>query len=131
MKIETYFNKIRNVVDSCAYIRLKDITFDKRGTHEGFIRAELSFSDGSTLHLREFIDTETAPPERLMYTYHYTGASGNLIFRYDNTRHHGKLGLPTYPHHKHDGSETNVTASDAPGLAGILREIEMKIRGRD
>ncbi len=50
-----------------------------------------------------------------------------LIFRYDNTGHHKKLGLSTYPHHKHDGSEAHVIASGAPELSDILREIELLI----
>jgi hypothetical protein len=78
------------------------------------------------LHLREFLDVETTI-ERLMYAYQYMAADGTLIFRYDNTGHHKKLGLSTYPHHKHDGSEVNVISSDAPELAEILKEIELLI----
>lgn len=48
----------------------------------------------------------------------------NLIFRYDNTEHHQKLNLPTFPHHKHDGREDNVVKSDAPFLAEVLKEVE-------
>ena len=47
-----------------------------------------------------------------------------LVFRYDNTGHHKKLNLPTYPHHKHVGSESNVVASSAPTLTDVLTEIE-------
>jgi hypothetical protein len=54
-------------------------------------------------------------------------SSGALIFRYDNTGHHKKLGLPTYPHHKHEGSEENVIASSAPTLADVLQEIELLV----
>ncbi|MGB5685799.1 MAG: DUF6516 family protein [Candidatus Electrothrix sp.] len=124
MKIEDYFKAVQDTVDSCGLVRLKNITYDKRGTYEGFIRGELYFSDDSVLHFREFIDTEATPPERLMYTYHYTDAEGRLTFRYDNTNHHKKLGLPTWPHHKHDGSERNVIASEAPVLGKVLEEIE-------
>jgi len=127
LKIESYFREIQNVADSYAVVRLKTITYDKRGTYEGFIRGELFFLDGSVLHFREFIDVETRP-DRLMYTYHYSDSSGKLIFRYDNTGHHRKLGLPTYPHHKHENSETNVIASEAPELDKVLQEIELLIR---
>ncbi|HAX79536.1 MAG TPA: hypothetical protein DCY88_27830 [Cyanobacteria bacterium UBA11372] len=58
-----------------------------------------------------------------MYSYHYENASKNLLFRYDNTRHHKKLNLLNYPHHKHDGSEDNVISSNAPMLADVLNEI--------
>ncbi|MBE7550739.1 MAG: hypothetical protein HS126_06645 [Anaerolineales bacterium] len=55
-------------------------------------------------------------------------AAKMLIFRYDNTGHHKKLNLPTYPHHKHDGDQNNVIASPAPDLVTVLNEIERSIR---
>jgi len=44
-----------------------------------------------------------------------------------NTPHHKKLNLPTYPHHKHDGSEANVTISSAPMLLDVLQEIAVRV----
>jgi hypothetical protein len=51
-------------------------------------------------------------------------ANHGLIFRYDNTGHHKKLNLATYPHHKHEGTEDRVLSSAAPTLAEVLLEIE-------
>jgi hypothetical protein len=34
-----------------------------------------------------------------------------------------RLNLSTYPHHKHQGSEDNVLACEAPDLATVLIEI--------
>ena len=39
-----------------------------------------------------------------------------------------KLGLSTYPHHKHDGGEDNVISSAAPDLATVLQEIESLVQ---
>jgi len=66
--------------------------------------------------------------DRKMYSYQYMNSQNDLIFRYDNTEHHRKLNLPTFPHHKHDGSEDNVIKSDAPFLAEVLNEVK-KILG--
>jgi hypothetical protein len=44
-------------------------------------------------------------------------------------RHHQKINLSVFPHHKHDGSETNVIASDASALAEVLQEIASIDRG--
>jgi len=128
LEIENYFKILQDAVDSCPVARLKNISYDKRGTYEGFIRGELYFSDGSVLYFREFTDTGGMEPERLMYTYHYADSEDGLIFRYDNTGHHRKLGLLTWPHHKHESSETNVISSDAPKLAMVLQEIESMCR---
>lgn len=63
-----------------------------------------------------------------MYVYQYTDSSKKLVFRYDNTGHHKKLGLPTYPHHKHESSEDNVIPAEAMDLATTLKEIESLVQ---
>lgn len=123
MRIEAYFQQFREAIDTCSVVRSFNVTYDKRGSHEGFIRGEVHFVDGSMLHLREFVDVESGV-ERLTYVYQYMDPAKNLVFRYDNTGHHKKLNLPTYPHHKHEGTEHNVVASSAPDLAVVLSEIE-------
>lgn len=99
------------------------LTYDKRGTYEGFIRGELIFVDDSVLNLREFVDVEMYV-DRLTYVYQYMTPAQGLIFRYDNTGHHRKLNLPTYPHHKHVGSKNRVMESTAPTLTDVLVEIQ-------
>ncbi len=126
MRVEIYFEQIGKVIQTCAVMQTLSVTYDKRADHEGFISGDLRFVDGSVLNLREFVDVEDVP-ERVMYVYQYRDAEGNLIFRYDNTGHHRKLHLPTYPHHKHDGEEDDVIPSDAPSLAAVLEEIERRI----
>lgn len=123
MRIEVYFERTRKVIDTCPILLSSNIAYDKRGTYEGYIRGELYFVDNSVLHVREYVDVEIEI-DRLMYVYHYMDASSTLVFRYDNTGHHQKLNLSSYPHHKHDREEDNVIASSAPDLATILSEIE-------
>lgn len=127
MRIEAYFRQIEKIIEACPVIQLTNVTYEKRGTHEGFIRGEINFVDGSTLHLREFVDVEITA-DRLMYAYQFNDSSKNLVFRYDNTGHHKKLGLSTYPHHKHNGGENNVIASVTPDLAIVLQEIELLVQ---
>jgi len=123
LRIEDYFQLLRKTIDDCPAARTSSVTYDKRGTYEGFIRGEIYFVNESVLHFREFIDVENEV-ERLMYVYHYVDASKELVFRYDNTGHHKRLKLPTYPHHKHDGSESDVLPASPRELASVLVEIE-------
>lgn len=123
MLIEDYFQQIRILIESSEIVKIFNLETEKRGIYEGFIRAKLEFKDNSLLHLREFIYVEISP-DRKMYSYQYMNSENNLIFRYDNTEHHRKLNLTTFPHHKHDGGEDNIVKSDAPFLAEILKEIE-------
>jgi len=121
--IELYFQSVHNLIESCKIVELFNLDYEKRGLYEGFIRGIIEFKDNSSLHLREFVYVETTI-DRIMYSYQYMDAENNLIFRYDNTEHHRKLNLPTFPHHKHDRKEDNVVSSDAPFLADVLQEIE-------
>jgi len=127
LRIEEYFRQVQKIIDSCSVIQSSKTMFDKRSTYEGFIRGDFYLLDGSILHLREFVDVESIE-DRLMYVYQYISSSKELIFRYDNTGHHRKLCLPTYPHHKHQGSEDNVAPATAPDLASVLEEISSLVQ---
>lgn len=122
MLIDDYFQVIRETIEACPAVHSSSVTYDKRTSHEGYIKGAILLLDGSTLHIREFVDVETGI-ERYMYAYHYQ-RDDMFIFRYDNTEHHRRLKLPTFPHHKHDGTETNVISASAPTLADVLAEIE-------
>jgi len=126
LQIEAYFQQIQSQIEACPVIQLSNIAYEKRGSHEGLVRGEITFVDGSLLHLREYVDVETTV-DRLMYVYQYMDALKNLIFRYDNTGHHRDLNLSTYPHHKHDGSEDKITTSSAPTLEEVLQETQLLV----
>ncbi|NEQ39041.1 MAG: hypothetical protein F6K40_23370 [Okeania sp. SIO3I5] len=123
MLIKDYIQEIREVINSFSLVTSFSITSDERTGDRGFLVGEISFIDGSILYWGEFVNVKTII-YRGMYAYQYMTASKNLIFRYDNTRHHKKLNLPNFPHHKHDGSEDNVISSNAPTLVDVLQEIE-------
>ncbi|MEQ8996348.1 MAG: DUF6516 family protein [Coleofasciculus sp. B1-GNL1-01] len=123
MLIEEYFQQIQLLIESSSIVQLFNLERDKRGMYEGFIRGKIDFNDNLSLHFREFVYVEIYL-NRKMYSYQYMDSENNLIFRYDNTEHHRKLNLSTFPHHKHDGSEDNVITSDAPLLAEVLKEVE-------
>jgi hypothetical protein len=127
LRVEVYFQQLRNLFEASPLVASFDATYDKRSTHEGFVHGELYFVDGSLLHIREYVDVETGV-DRLLYVYQYLDAAGTLVFRYDNTGHHKRLKLTTYPHHKHEGGEDNVIAATAPDFAGVLEEIERLIQ---
>jgi hypothetical protein len=123
--IEEYFQRIETLVSSAPIVHSSSLTYDKRTTYIGFIRGSLYFVDGSSLHLREFVNVQF-DVDRYMYVYQYQRPDGTLVFRYDNTPHFP--GLPTFPHHKHEGSESDVVSALSPGLKEILHEIRRLIK---
>ena len=72
---------------------------------------------------REYVDVETKI-DRLMYAYQYMDSSMGLIFRYDNTGHHKKSSLATYPDHKHLGRDGSVVPAYPMDLTSVLQEIQ-------
>lgn len=122
MLIDDYFQVIQEAIEACPAVHSSDITYDKRTSYQGYIKGTVLVLDGSVLHFREFIDVET-DVERYMYAYHYQHGE-KFVFRYDNTEHHRKLNLSTFPHHKHVGDEENVIAASAVTLTDVLKEIE-------
>ena len=122
MLLSEYFRQIQILVDQCAIVQESNIVYEARSHDRGFVHGELRLTNGNTLAVREFVKT-TSIVDREMYTYQYMTTENQLVFRYDNTGHHRKLNLSTFPHHKHDGSETNVIASAAPNLAEVRQEI--------
>ncbi len=122
MPIDNYVAQMEATIRS--YPIIQDFTLNLRRDNDtvGLIWGRLTFQDSSTLHFRECMNFGSASP-RLSYSYHYMDAAQQLIFRYDNTNHHKKLCLPTFPHHKHAGSEATILPSSPPDLPTVLQEI--------
>ncbi len=129
MLIDNYFERIRSILTSSPIIQNFELETEKRTDTLGFIRSNVYFYNGSLLHIREFVDIETAI-ERGKYIYQYMSNQGDLIFHYDNAPHHQKLNLSTLPHHKHDRQEDNIIASEAPLLETVCQEIEQIVNQR-
>ncbi len=125
MKIEQYFTHIQRAIAACRVLASNYIVLDKRSSYEGFIRGDLVLENNSLLHFREYVNLRLNE-HRLMYAYQYMMPDNQLVFRYDNAEHY--QGISTFPHHKHEGSERNVVAANAPTLAQVLAEIELLVR---
>ena len=122
--IEDYFRQVEVLLSAANIVHSTSITYDKRSASIGFIRGILYFLDESQLHLREFVNVEYGV-ERYMYVYHYQRSGGTLVFRYDNAPHFPAL--PTFPHHKHERSDTNIIAASPSDLQAVLNEIHSLI----
>ena len=124
MRITEYFCQLENMIDRFPIIQSRSITCDERSEFIGFIQGILYFSDGSVLHIKEFVNVEREF-DRHKYGYHFIRGK-EIIFRYDNANDPKARGLSTYPHHKHHGSI--ILESQGPTLEEVLLEIADIIR---
>lgn len=123
--IQGYFNQIKDLLDRYArapFVVDAAVTFDVRPGEQGYLTGSLTFSDGSVLHFREFLDAVGAVIDKVTYVYHYQDARHRLIFRYDNARHRSQYATE----HKHIANR--VIEAPVPTLEMVLLEIAT-IRG--
>jgi Family of unknown function (DUF6516) len=102
-----------------AFVVHTSLLFDVRPMQQAFIKANIIFTDGATLHLREFIDCSGGSIEKLSYSFHAQDEHQYMIFRYDNAPHKPPLG---FAEHKHclDGS---IIQADPPLLQTVVDEM--------
>ena len=120
--IEKYFEEINQVIyffrNIQSYFLSKKIYNDK----QGYIKGTLIFDDNSQLEFAEVKNIEIK--SKIMYRYHYMDANNQLIFRYDNAKHHKEI--KTYPHHMH--KEDKVLESAEINIFDVLLEIQQIIQ---
>lgn len=88
--------------------------------HEGpllRLKLQISFEDKSKLHVKEyrFLDGTRK------YAYQWSEADGTLKIRWDNAEHWPTI--PTFPHHKHIASDSQVSPSTETALEQVLKII--------
>lgn len=120
--IAAYFAQIKATLDQYAatpFVLDASVTFDVRPGDQGYLSGYVIFTDGFTLHFKEFVDADQGVLEKLTYSYHYQSSEDTLIFRYDNARHKPPL---AFHEHKHLALGTIVAAA-VPLLGDVLAEI--------
>jgi len=112
--------------------RLQDILYSRRDIrveHQDIVETDVDavfavrvrFLDDSLLIINEELEIRGKRRlQRMGYVFHYQGADGTLIFRYDNSPHYPQLA--TFPAHKH--VRDTVIAAEPPDLADVLGEID-------
>ena len=121
MLIGDYFDEVsRSIHDhqTAGFIQSSDLFTDARSDDLGYLRATLTFHDGSELHLREYIRISSDAIQRLAFAYHYQDQLGRLRFRYDNARHR-----PPLPSGAHKHVEEDVVPCEAVSPVQVIQEI--------
>lgn len=108
---------VLNQVTASGEVILKDFEVDQRSSALGLISGILDLADGSSLHFREFVNTNLADL-KMMYSYHYQDVNNNLIFRYDNAAH-----KPALPQAEHKHLPSRIELRQAPTLVEVIDEI--------
>lgn len=120
MSISEYLASVRRAVERLdTYGFAESIIFQEetRAGKQAIIKAEIVLVDGSCLIIREYVGSKYGI-EKLSYAYQYQDREGNLIFRYDNSAHKPKLGMPEHRH-----SPDGIDIVDPPDMAELVDEV--------
>ncbi len=124
--LEDYLREIDELISSAT--EALDVEILRRSVWDtglekvALYRYRLSMSDGSLLELTERLVEEKETLFIKKYRYHWQNRNGQVIMRWDNTPHHPEI--ESFPHHLHDGSETNVVRhSEISGLDALGKVI--------
>ena len=120
--ISKYFDDIKQIIEKYNYI-VENFQFTEKSYSEerGYIDGEICFNDESRLEFTEVKDIEIE--ETIKYRYHYMDSNNEIIFRYDNAKHHPEI--ETFPHHKH--GQWTVFPAHEPSIKEIMAEIEFLV----
>ncbi len=81
--------------------------------------ARVGFIDGSTLYIKDYMFLNGMRK----YSYHWQDRDGNLMVRWDNSRHYKDI--HTFPHHKHFPDK--ITESEERNIRDIFKYIKNSI----
>ncbi len=129
MLLEAYLQELDENIISAPGI--KDIHVIRRsvwdtGTEKvALYRYRLTMIDGSLLEMNERLIEEKGILSVIKYRHHWQKTDGQLIRRWDNAPHHPKIS--TFPHHLHDGSETNVIEHPEIRGSDVLKTVLAQI----
>lgn len=122
--IGEYFGDLERRLGSFPLAVAVDTQTERVDLDRGYVKATITFTDGSELHLFEYVVLGDGDVHREDYRYHYQTAEAELIWRWDNAPHHPEI--ETFPHHVHVGDE--VRESKPVDLEEVLGEIARRFQ---
>jgi hypothetical protein len=122
MTVIEYLDAIKERLTTSTVVADFSIVRERVTLVDGHLRARLAISDGSMLEFSEYVQrSPDGQIDVVTYSYHWAGAGGNLIRRWDNAPHFP--GLPNSPHHIHDGRAGSVLPGEPVSIFVVLDEI--------
>jgi len=126
--VESYIDElIQQVVISSAVSSLEVIR-QEAFEENGYLRLKCLLFDGGLLEFAMYIQVLRSEVHLETYSFHWQGAKGDLIKRWDNVKQHPEI--DTYPDHLHI-SQNSIIRSEPMRLEKILLEIELNQEGRE
>jgi len=121
MSLNSYIRLFRenlSKLQELGYSESLKINEEIRANKQFILTVEIIFSNGSTLHIKDYIDGRYKI-DRISYAYHYQDRNGKCLFRYDNATHKPPLEFREHKH-KEDGT---IIEAPLPDISELLDEV--------
>ena len=119
--LEIYAVSALRILASVGNGRVQERALERRGIDTLMLTATIEYADESALSVRVLLDGLGDFVDWTFYSFNYMRDNGDCVFRYDNSSHYPSL--HNFPHHKHEGADESVSASDRPSIRQIRNEI--------
>ena len=102
-----------------AYMVLEE----RLGLDYGYLRVRVELANHDFLEMAEYFVIHVGAVSLKRYRHHWMDGSQQVLRkRWDNARHHSHL--TNFPHHIHDGSESNVVSGETMWIVDIIAYLE-------
>ncbi|OOP55617.1 MAG: hypothetical protein AYP45_13770 [Candidatus Brocadia carolinensis] len=118
--IEDYLDGEIQELVVCHIISSFEVVKRECGEDDGYLRIKCMVSNGDILEFAEYIRIIKNMVHLETYSFHWQVATGKLLRRWDNVKHHKNVA--TYPYHLHL-SDDEVIDSEPMNLKKVLAEI--------
>lgn len=124
--IKEYLDAIKTKILLSPVISSFSITTERAFSDRGYFRARLTLINGDFLEVSEYFIFQAGTCVTKEYRYQWMDAlQRQLIKRWDNAEHFPNL--PNFPHHIHNGSETNVISGQVLNIIELIVFIEKEL----
>lgn len=126
MTIAEYLDALKTRLLTDPVVTAFHISRERSTSHDGYVRARLTLTDGSHLEFAEYVQVSSNHQTIVItYNYHWSDTEDCLIQRWDNTPHFPNL--PGFPHHVHLAATEKPVSGLPINLFGVLDAISARL----
>lgn len=124
----THLTETRVRLTTSPVIRTFSVIEERVGLDYGYLRVRVELVNLDFLELTEYFVIRNDAVEAKRYRYQWMDSTQRILRkRWDNAQHHPEL--PNFPHHIHEGDETNVAPGVMLQILDLLALLEEALGG--
>ncbi len=126
MRTDDYVRAIYLTLAENSCVASYVVMRERVASQQGLFHAQIVLTNGDFLDTSEFFVSGPNGIETMKYRHQWMDSTHTqLRRRWDNKRHFPRL--HNFPHHCHDGSETNVVTGESLSIIAVLQRIQAEI----